>query len=263
MVNCTHPQRSRYLHGGSSAHGKTAALDQVGGCEFGPPTETQPCAVFEGSTLLPNASDHGKFSKVQFSAFGLRDKGSQSSLGHNSRPQFDSDPEMEILASFTDGIPALTRQSIGQGNLLHYSWLPGISYAYQRAIGTEAALGAVLRNVSALAGVCAPVIVSERRVEAPLMLHPDGNAAVVTLLNWRCTENTCAAKDSAVKNLSVKVRLPFVAAQIHSVTHGDLATAPCDESHSGGGDACDSKHGTHVVCFLVDLGFGDFVTIHS
>ena len=262
MVNCTHSHWSRYLHGGSSAHGKNTALDQVGGCEFGPPAETQPCAVFEGSARLPNASDHGKFSQVQFSAFGLRDKESQSSLRHDSRVQFDSDPGTEILATFTDGMPALTRQSIGQGNLLHYSWLPGISYAYQRAVGTEAALGAVLKNVSALAGVCAPVIASERRVEAPLMLHPDGKAAVVTLLNWRCTENTCAAEDGAVKSLFMKVRLPFVAARIHSVTHGDLATVPCDESDSGG-DACDRKHGTHVVCFLVDLVFGDFVTIHS
>ena len=103
--------------------------------------------------------------------------------------------------------------------------------------------------------------VSERRVEAPLMITPGGKSAVVTLLNWRCTENACTAKDAAVERLSVRVRLPFAASRIHSVTHGDVVAKPCAANPSG--HTCDSKSGLHVVCFKLQLGYGDFVTFHA
>ena len=241
-----------YPHGSSTHSSEDPALNAVGGCEFGPPTGTQPCQVFNGSGFLTSAD--GKPSPVHFAAFGLRE---------DDRAESDVD-DMEgtaVLAAFDDGVPALTQRPLGKGSHLHYGWLPGISYAYQRAIGVEGGLGALLKNISALAGACAPVEVSARRVEAPLMIHPSRSSAVVTLLNWRCTEDACAAKDTAVDHLSVQVRLPFATSQIRSATRGDVVAKPCVSNPSAGG--CDSEHGLHAVCFNLELGYGDFVTFHA
>ena len=109
----------------------------------------------------------------------------------------------------------------------------------------------------ALAGVCPPVALSERRVEAPLMLTPDNKSAVITLLNWRCTEDSCSQANTKVSSLKVQVQLPFAATKLHSSAHGDITPSPCPSSAK----TCDGA--THVVCFEIDLVYADFVTLSS
>lgn len=40
----------------------------------------------------------------------------------------------EVLASFSDGAPAIVRQSIGAGKNVHFFWFPGLSHACEYAI---------------------------------------------------------------------------------------------------------------------------------
>eukprot|EP01050_Picozoa_sp_SAG11_P020714 SAG11_NODE_3542_length_2380_cov_1.640509_5_plen_268_part_00 len=245
------------LQGGSSPD------KPAGGCLFGQPGKTRTCQMHVG---------HDGPSK--FSAFGIRDGSVELSN------------DVVALASFADGSAAVTQKFVGQGSIVGYPWLPGISYAYQRALGGEAGLGSLLRNISvrtyrniigseviciasvpkhlsavsawqALAGVCPPVVLSERRVEAPLMLTPDSKSAVITLLNWKCTEDFCTRDDTKVSRLKVEARLPFVAAKLYSATHGDITPCPCPSS------ATTCSGAAHVVCFEIDLLFADFVTLSS
>ena len=75
---------------------------------------------------------------AKFSAFGIRD----------SAQPLSNDDDTAVLASFADGSAAVTQKPLGQGSIVSYPWLPGISYAYQRALGGEAGLGSLLRNIS-------------------------------------------------------------------------------------------------------------------
>ena len=84
-----------------------------------------------GHAVLPDGP-------AKFSAFGLRD----------SAQPLSNDGDAVVLASFADGSAAVTQKPLGQGSLVSYPWLPGISYAYQRALGGEAGLGSLLRNIS-------------------------------------------------------------------------------------------------------------------
>jgi hypothetical protein len=103
-----------------------------------------------------------------------------------------------------------------------------------------------------MANVCLPVVVSARRVEGALMLTPGNSSAVLTLLNWRCTEDSCTLKDTAVPKLAVKMRLPFAPTKIRSAAHGAVTpTSACAP------DPCDGHH--HTACFDIALGYADFI----
>jgi hypothetical protein len=232
------PRPRWFLQGGA------APSAPAGGCKFGPHKNVTVCSMWNGTTAFGN-----------FSAFGVRDTGdgtTSASVGPLPPPT--------TLAAFDDGHPAVTLQQMGRGSLVHFPWMPGVSYAYQRAIGGEAGLGGILANVSSQSGVCPPVIVSERRVETPLLLTPDGKSAVIALLNWRCTENWCTANDTAVAELSVRARLPFTAARISSATYGSVAATPCSPGPPADPGNCEPPS-VHVVCFALPLKFGDLVTI--
>jgi hypothetical protein len=200
-----------------------------------------------------------------FTALGVRD---QPAAAGGQQQQDASASSSVVLATFDeDGAAAIAQQQLGAGSWVHYSFLPGISYAYQRRpFGPEGlALGRVLANITNLAsGVCPPVVLTAPRVEAPLMLTPAKNAAVLTLLNWRCTENHCTAADTKVEKLGVKVRLPFVATTIRSTIANGATIAPTE---CPAADRCDDNQqaaameGQHVVCFEVNLVFGDILTI--
>ena len=89
------------------------------------------------------------------------------------------------------------------------------------------------------------------------MLTPDNKSAIITLLNWKCTEDSCTQADTKIRGLKVKAQLPFAAAKLYSATHGDITPSPCPSS------AKTCSGAMHVVCFEVDLLFADFVTLSS
>ena len=90
-----------------------------------------------------------------------------------------------------------------------------------------------------------------------MMFTPDKTSAIITLLNWKCTEDSCTQADTKVAGLKVQAQLPFVATKIYSTTYGDIAASPCPSAAK----TCSGV--AHVVCFEVDLLFADFVTLSS
>ena len=109
--------------------GSSSPDQPAGGCLFGQPGNTYTCQMHPGHAVLPDGP-------AKFSAFGVRDNSVELS------------DDVVVLASFADGLAAVTQKSVGQGSIVAYPWLPGISYAYQRALGDEAGLGSLLRNIS-------------------------------------------------------------------------------------------------------------------
>src|SRR5205814_4876954 len=93
-----------------------------------------------------------------------------------------------VLAAFEDQSPAVFRKVVARGRVIHFNWLPGLSYAHPIATQRDLPTGfsAELRRWITLpaqeAQVIPPVIVDQPLVETPLLLSPGG--AAVTLLNW-------------------------------------------------------------------------------
>ena len=254
-------QRQRWF-----LHGDSTSARPAGGCtfEFRPDMNTSACEMINGSALLPvptfpaisretPTDSPTTYAAANFTAFAVRE---------SSSPLMQ---QMEKLAIFDDGSAALAWRQLGKGSHLHFPWLPGISYAYSRAIGSgqnysgfERGLGALLRNVSEMSSVCKPTMVSERRVEAPLLLSPDKQSAIVALLDWRCDASWCQTNSSTDQQaVSVRVRLPFSVAHIRSATHGKLAATDCSKT---AGTRCEEA-GVHVVCFSVSLKYGDLIEL--
>jgi len=124
----------------------------------------------------------------------------------------------EVVAHFEDGAPAIVRQNVSKGTVVHFTWLPGLSYV-KSSSGASGKLpwnfSPVIRNwiVAPVrdAGIQLPVEASEPMVETPMLCSKIG--AAVTLLNWN---------NDPVKNLGLTVRVPFSVKSVASVTHGPL-----------------------------------------
>ena len=126
-----------------------------------------------------------------------------------------ADPAIKVLAHFADGSPAIESQPLGAGQMFHFFWTPGLSYA-RLALGAPPALEGDLAAVRAWirypvdqAHVQPPATASVSGVETPILLSDKG--AAVTLLNWR---------GAPLASLTLTLRLPFRAASVKSVTHG-------------------------------------------
>src|SRR5690606_6600561 len=37
-------------------------------------------------------------------------------------------PEKDVVAHFKDGAPAILRRTVGEGEIIHFAWMPGLSY---------------------------------------------------------------------------------------------------------------------------------------
>ena len=99
------------------------------------------------------------------------------------------DQEQAIVARFADGSPAVTRVGLGGGQIVHFAWLPGISYwcsSTETRDGLPVGFSESTRRWIAwpvsLAGVLIPVEVDHPLVETPMLVSDQG--AAVTLLNW-------------------------------------------------------------------------------
>jgi hypothetical protein len=126
--------------------------------------------------------------------------------------------EGKTVGRFEDGSPAIVRRTVGNGAVVHFTWLPGLSYAKSstRANGRLPwNFSSVIRNwiVAPVqdAGVELPVEASEAMVETPMLSSEAG--AAITVLNWN---------NDPVKNLALIIRVPFRVGSVASVIHGPL-----------------------------------------
>jgi hypothetical protein len=129
-------------------------------------------------------------------------------------------------ATFADGAPAILNVPKGAGRVVHFSFLPGASYMHSAVdpyvhragdhgkppTGFSADLRRWITRPVELAGVTAPVEVSQPLVETPVLTSAEG--AVLTMLNWT---------GGPVSNLTVRYRAPFSATtKVTSAERGDL-----------------------------------------
>lgn len=133
------------------------------------------------------------------------------------RGGFAADPA-GVTLRFDDGRPAIVERAVGSGKLVHFAWMPGLSY-WASADGTADGMpagfsGAIRERIvrpAVAAGVRPPVETDRPLVETPLLVSERG--AAVTLLNWT---------GAPVAALRVAVATPFAVGSVESVRHGRL-----------------------------------------
>jgi hypothetical protein len=126
-------------------------------------------------------------------------------------------PVGKPVSSFNDQIPAIQRDNVGKGNIIYYTYFPGLSFAHfaidaqlslQRSPETDALRKLVLAPVR-MAGVTAPVQVNSAYVETPMLVSSAG--AAITLLNWT---------GHNLPSVQVTAHTPFRITRVESVRHG-------------------------------------------
>jgi Beta-galactosidase trimerisation domain len=142
-------------------------------------------------------------------AWGPRDTSAQSVKG-------------EVVAHFEDGSPAITRRTVSKGTVVHFTWLPGLSYVRSSSGGSGKLpwnFSSIIRNwiVAPVkdAGIQLPVEASEPMIETPMLCSRVG--AAVTVLNWN---------NDPVNKLGLNVRVPFRVKSVTSVIRGPLKFDP-------------------------------------
>lgn len=128
-------------------------------------------------------------------------------------------PQGQQVASFDDGSPAIIQRSIGRGRVVHFAWLPGISYGKswngtkdKLPVGFSTTIRRYILYPTELARVQPPVTADRAMVETPLLLSSKG--AAITLLNWT---------GEAIERVRLTVRVPFAVRSAQSVKRGRLA----------------------------------------
>jgi len=134
------------------------------------------------------------------------------------RGAFANIPKEGILARFDDGAPAVVERRVGLGRVVHFTWMPGLSYFKSSTavkdrlpVGFSETLREMILHPVRTAGVAPPVQPDRALVEAPLLLSPKG--AAVTLLNWT---------GESLPQVTVAAHLPFAAQSVESVKRGKL-----------------------------------------
>lgn len=124
-----------------------------------------------------------------------------------------------VLATFDDGTPAVLRNRVWQGRVIHFPWFPGVSYSTALGWGKTvipSGFSEILRlaiiSPTQEAGVVAPVVADHSMVETPVLLSDAG--AAVTVLNWNPTP---------ISSLTLQIRLPFAPSSVASARQGALA----------------------------------------
>jgi len=145
-------------------------------------------------------------------------------------------------ATFDDGSPAMLVNDLGAGRIVHYAFLPGLSYWMDSDVARSdklpesfsLLLRALVTRPVELAGVKAPVETGRPMVETPVLQA--GAGAAITFLNWTNTpEGT----------IQVRYRAPFNVTRISSATQGDLRFTKTDDG----------------VTFTLNLGTVDVVRV--
>ena len=150
-------------------------------------------------------------------ANGTGAQGAFSALG--IRGELTTTNGLTIEAQFEDGAPAVVRRAVEHGQVVHFTWLPGIAYVCSSTgtkdglpVGWSESLRRWITWPVTLAGVSGPVRVDRPFIETPLLVSDRG--AVVTLLNW---------SGEPVADLGVTVQLTAPVHSVESVKHGKLA----------------------------------------
>jgi hypothetical protein len=126
--------------------------------------------------------------------------------------------DSQVSATFADGSPAVVSRAAGKGRVIHFAWLPGLSYAKSSAgtkdhlpVGFSESIRRLITSPVERSGATGPVRASVEMVETPVLLSDKG--AAVTLLNWT---------GDPVAKLDLDVQSPFDVRSIESVKHGAL-----------------------------------------
>jgi hypothetical protein len=127
-------------------------------------------------------------------------------------------PTDSVAARFDDGSPAVAERVVGRGRVVHFAWMPGLSYgksSSQVKDGLPAGFSNSLREwitwPVCLANVSRPATVNQPLVEALVLASPQGIA--VTLLNWN---------GEPLPEVQVEVRTSQALGRVESVRHGTL-----------------------------------------
>jgi len=125
----------------------------------------------------------------------------------------------KAVSFFSDKIPAIQQDHVGKGNVIYYTYFPGLSFAHfalnarlELQQGTEA--DALRRQVLApvrTADVMSPVQVNTAYVETPVLESSAG--AAITFLNWTGHD---------LPSVRVTFHAPFRIARAESVTKGRI-----------------------------------------
>ena len=133
-------------------------------------------------------------------------------------------PPETSAASFDDRTPDVVEREIGRGRVVHFAWMPGLSY-WKSSTGTKGGLPVgfsdslrswitwPVRSVD----VSLPVTVNRPLVEAPMLASLAGIA--VTLLNW---------SGEPLPEVQVDVRTDKHIGRVESVRHGKLRFQSAD-----------------------------------
>ncbi|MDW7993324.1 MAG: beta-galactosidase trimerization domain-containing protein [Gemmatales bacterium] len=122
--------------------------------------------------------------------------------------------DYKVLLRFTNKTPAVVEKAVEQGRLVHYAFLPGISY-WRSSKGTRDRLP-VDFSETLRTWICYPVLSigirpfvapSTPLVETPILISEKG--AALTLLNWT---------GEPIHDLTLEVRLPFAVTSVSSVS---------------------------------------------
>jgi len=154
-------------------------------------------------------------------ALGDMRNGSMQAMAWGPRDTLGGSATGGVVAHFEDGSPAIVRRTVGKGTVVHFTWLPGLSYVKS----SSHASGKLPWNFSPVirhwivapvrdAGIQLPVDASEPMVETPMLSSTVGTA--ITLLNWN---------NDPVKRLELTIRVPFRVRSVRSIVHGPLKFA--------------------------------------
>ncbi|TAM79830.1 MAG: hypothetical protein EPN47_18755 [Acidobacteria bacterium] len=141
--------------------------------------------------------------------------GNSHTFGERSEPTFKGKP----VVLFNDHTPAVYEGHVEAGNIIYFSYFPGLSYGrlvldnhlgLQRSAEADSLRSQVLTPVR-VAHVSPAVQVSASYVETPMLVSSAG--AAITLLNWTGGD---------LSSVRVTVREPFRIGTATSVTHGPI-----------------------------------------
>jgi len=124
----------------------------------------------------------------------------------------------EALAKFKDGTPAIVEARRRKGQVVHFAWMPGMSYLASSSdtkdelpVRFSEPIRRWIAEPVKQAGVVPPVTVSVPMVETPLLLSSKG--AAITLLNWTGEDQ---------ERVEFSVRVPFDVKSIRAIKAGEL-----------------------------------------
>lgn len=180
-------------------------------------------------------------------------------------PPTAADKDSTVLASFSDGAAAVTSTTVGQGSVVYFSWLPGVSHLAAMEPSSRLPIPRAPDLISDASTWLATAVKLARHpssptfaattntplVEMPLLLSPTG--AVVTVLDWR-SQNDILPSDRRKPSLVLNVTLPFAPLSVDSALHGALHWDPVvprggDSFYSVLVEVATSTHGADFISF--------------